>query len=65
MAHAGRFHADLDLTLARVTELDLFYRPRLVETPEERAFCLHLVPAFRPRQLLVIEVTVITADTIS
>ena len=41
VAHAGGFHLDLDLIFGGVTDLDLLDRPRLVELPDERAFCLH------------------------
>ena len=41
VAHARRFHLDLDLAWLRVTDLDLLDRPRLIELPDERAFCLH------------------------
>ena len=44
VAHAGGFHLDLDLIFCRVTDLDLLDRPRLVELPDERAFCLHCNP---------------------
>ena len=41
MAHPGRFHLDLDFILGRVTDLDFLDGPRLVEIPDQRAFCLH------------------------
>ena len=41
VAHARRFHLDLDLVLDGVADLDLLDRPRLVELPDESAFCLH------------------------
>jgi hypothetical protein len=44
VAHAGGFHLDLDLIFCRVTDLDLLDRPRLVELPDECAFCLHCNP---------------------
>ncbi len=38
VAHARHFERDLDLALARVTDLDLLDRPRLMEIPDERTF---------------------------
>ena len=46
MAHARRFHLDLDFVLDGIADLDLLDRPRLVELPDESTFGLHLVPAF-------------------
>src|SRR3954453_15682035 len=43
MAHPRRLHLDLDLVLDGVADLDLLDRPRLVELPEESAFCLHRI----------------------
>ena len=50
VTHPRRLHADLDLVLDRVTDLDLLDRPRLVELPDESAFCLHrnLLSSGRP-----------------
>ena len=42
VAHPRRFHLDLDLVLDGIADLDLLDRPRLVELPDESAFCLHL-----------------------
>ena len=42
VAHARRFHLDLDLVLDGITDLDLLDRPWLVEIPDQSAFCLHL-----------------------
>ena len=36
-----RFHLDLDLVLDGVADLNLLDRPRLVEFPDQCAFCLH------------------------
>ena len=48
VAHARRFHLDLDLVLDGVADLDLLDRPRLVELPDESALCLHpYVPSTR------------------
>src|SRR5262249_44840297 len=44
VAHAGRFHLDLDFMPLGIADLDLLDRPRLVELPDERAFGLHLEP---------------------
>ena len=41
VAHPRRFHLDLDLVLDGIADLDLLDRPRLVELPDESAFCLH------------------------
>ncbi len=41
VAHPRRFHLDLHLVLDGVADLDLLDRPRLVELPDESAFCLH------------------------
>jgi len=42
VAHARRGELDGDLTRARITDLDLLDRPRLVESPEDCAFSLHV-----------------------
>jgi hypothetical protein len=44
VAHARRFHLDLDLVLDGVADLDLLNGPRLVELPDQSAFCLHVGP---------------------
>lgn len=41
VAHARRFHLDLDLVRLRVADLDVLDGPRLVELPDQCAFCLH------------------------
>ena len=41
VAHARRFHLDLDLVRLRLADLDFLDGPGLVEFPEQRAFCLH------------------------
>src|SRR6202011_6366728 len=43
VAHPGRLHLDLHLVLDGIADLDLLDRPRLVELPDESAFCLHRV----------------------
>ena len=51
VAHPRRFHLDLHLVLDGVADLDLLDRPRLVELPDESAFCLHpIVPSARASQ---------------
>ena len=51
VAHARRFHLDLDLPLLGVADLDLLDRPRLVELPDECAFCLHYEPPLADRMV--------------
>src|SRR6478752_2750542 len=41
VAHPRRLHLDLHLVLDGVADLDLLDRPRLIELPDESAFCLH------------------------
>ncbi len=41
VAHARDLECDLDLTPARVADLDLLDRPRLVEVPDQRALGFH------------------------
>jgi len=48
VAHARRFHLNLDLVLDRVAELDFLDRPRLVELPDESTFVfIEYVPSAR------------------